>query len=154
MPATKDRADEIRELEALWAAPAAEVAEEGAAGRRRSVLDRVPRVPGLALVVGWAAFMLAVTFEPAPEPEAVTPLWADLVVLSFVVTLLGAVVIGRRLATAGFALATVAGALGMGMAVACAATDHHLGAWWLVELGGTGALTALAATGLAARLRR
>ncbi len=156
MPATKERAAEIRELEELWAAPTAGGREKGSGvPATRSALDRLPPVPGAALIVGWVAFLVAViVFEPASEPNAVTPLWADLVVFSFLIALFGALAVGRRLATAGFTLATVAGALGMAISVGCAATDHHLGSWWLVELGATGALTAAAAVGLAARMRR
>jgi hypothetical protein len=42
----------------------------------------------------------------------------------------------------------------MVVAISCRATEHHLGNWWLAELGATAALTGLAALGLVQRLRR
>jgi hypothetical protein len=68
--------------------------------------------------------------------------------------LLAAAGIGPVLAQAGFAAAAFAGPLGMLLAVECRAAEHHLGNWWLAELGATAALTGLAAVGLAQRLRR
>ena len=50
--------------------------------------------------------------------------------------------------------ATLAGPLGIVLAVNCRAAEHHLGNWWLAELGAALALAGLAAVGLAQRLRR
>jgi hypothetical protein len=154
--ATRDKVDEAYELEALWNASPAEVDETAHLRRpRRSTLDLAARIPGVALIWGWIAlFAGSVVFAPVPDSHAATPAWANLLAVSFVFALLGAPIVGRRLPAAGFGLATAAGALGVGLAVACTATGHHAGSWWLAELGGTGALTALAGAGLAGRLGR
>jgi hypothetical protein len=142
---------ELRELEELWAAPAA--LEPLPA--RASLLDRLPLLPGWLVAAGWAAFFVVVIgFEPAPEPQMAIPLWADLVFASLLGLLLTAAFAGRELPRLGFGAATVAGALGMVIAVACQTSGHHMGNWWLFELGATGALFGAAATGLLARLRR
>jgi hypothetical protein len=147
---TRDSVDEIRALEELWAAPAA--AEPPAAAPRRLSL---PDVPGSLVAAGWVAFFtLVLLFEPAAEPGAAIPAWAVGVFLLEVALLLGAAGIGPLLAPAGFAAAALAGPLGMLLAVECRAASHHLGNWWLAELGATAALTGIAAVGLAQRLRR
>jgi|SRR5687767_10687890 hypothetical protein len=147
---TRDRVDEIRALEELWAAPAAgEPRPEGA--RRRSF----PSVPGKFVAVGWVAFFtLALLFEPAAEPGASIPAWAVAVFLAQLALLLGGGWIGAVSDRVGFAAATLAGPLGMAIAVECRAAAHHLGNWWLAELGATAALTGIAAVGLVQRLRR
>jgi hypothetical protein len=147
---TRDRVDEIRALEELWAAPAA--AEPRVAKARSWSL---PAVPGQLVAVGWVAFFtLALLFEPAAEPGAAIPAWAVAVFLVEIALLLGAAGIGPLLSQAGFAAAALAGPLGMLLAVECRAASHHLGNWWLAELGATAALAGLAAVGLAQRLRR
>jgi hypothetical protein len=152
MLGTKDRVDEILELEELWAAPAA---PEPAATFRAPRTRALPLVPAWCLGWGWAAFVIGVMlFEPAPDPHAVTPLWGNLVVAGWALALLAAAFAGPALPRVGFAVATVAGALGMVISVACRTTGHHPSSWWLVELGATAALATLAAVGLAGRLRR
>jgi hypothetical protein len=147
---TRDSVDEIRALEELWAAPAAD--EPPVAAARRWSL---PDVPGRLVAVGWVAFFtLVLLFEPAAEPGAAIPAWAVAVFLVEISLLLAAAGIGPLLAQAGFAAAAIAGPLGMLLAVECRAAEHHLGNWWLAELGATAALTGLAAVGLAQRLRR
>jgi uncharacterized membrane protein AbrB (regulator of aidB expression) len=71
-----------------------------------------------------------------------------------ILLLLGAAAVGPVFAKLGFAGAALAGPLGILLAVNCRAAEHHLGNWWLVELGAAIALTGLAAAGLAQRLRR
>lgn len=152
MPTTTGtRVDEIRALEELWAAPAAGEPAPAARGRRWSL----PLVPGSLVAAGWVAFFtLVLLFEPAAEPGAVIPGWAVAVFLVEIALLLAAAGIGPASAQAGFAAAGLAGPLGMLLAVECRAASHHLGNWWLAELGATAALTGLAALGLAQRLRR
>jgi hypothetical protein len=158
MPTTlrdRDRTDDIRALEELWDAPAAAEPEESApAGERRSRLA-VPLVPGMVLVGGWIAFFtIAFTLEPAPEPGATPAAWAVAVWTANLVLLLGAAGLGPVFSRFGFGAAAVAGAFAMAGSVSCRATEHHLGNWWLLELGATAALTGLAAVGLVQRLRR
>jgi len=149
MTRTIDRVEAVDDLERLWAAPA--VPEPSLVrGRRR----RFPTVPGRAVGGGWIAFFLGVRlFEPAPTHEAATPLWGEVVVASFVLALAVGALVGPLFVRFGFAAATIGGSLGMVVAIACRATGHHMGAWWLVELGVAAALTGLAGAGLAQRLR-
>lgn len=146
---TRDRVDEIHALEELWAAPAAGEPHAPEAPRRT-----LPVVPGQVVAAGWVAFFtLALLFEPAAEPGASIPAWAVAVFLLEVALLLAAAGIGPLFAQAGFAAAALAGPLGILLAVECRAAAHHLGNWWLAELGAAAALTGLAAVGLAQRLR-
>jgi hypothetical protein len=147
---TRDRVDEIRALEELWAAPAA--GEPSAAASRRRTL---PTVPGGLVAAGWVAFFtLALLFEPAAEPGATVPAWAAAVLLLQLALLIGGGWVGTMIDRVGFAAATLAGPLGIALAVECRAASHHLGNWWLAELGATVALTGLAAVGLVQRRRR
>ena len=146
---TRDRVDELRALEKLWAAPAF-----GELPMPRARRHGLPSVPGRLVAAGWVAFFtLALLFEPAAEPGAAVPAWAVAVFLLEVTLLLGAAGIGPLFAQAGFAAATLAGPLGILVAVECRASAHHLGNWWLAELGATAALTGLAAVGLVQRRR-
>lgn len=152
MLGTRDRVDEIRALEELWVSP---TVPEPAPAPRAPRIPTLPRVAGGLVAGGWVAFVVGVLlFEPAPDPHAATPLWGHLVVGGWLLALLTAASAGRLLPRFGFAAATVAGALGIAVSVACRTTGHHPGSWWLAELGATAALTALAAVGLAGRLRR
>jgi hypothetical protein len=147
---TRDRTDEIRELEALWAAPAAAEPQPMTA-RRRSL----PLVPGALLAVSWVAFFVVVeTFAPAPEPGMTWPAWSIAVQLVMIGLLLAGAGFGGLFGKAGFGAATLAGVLLIPLAVNCRAAEHHLGNWWLAELGAAIALTGLAAVGLGQRLRR
>lgn len=146
LPTTRDRTDELQALEELWAAPAL-----GEKPVRRAV---VPRVPGALLAGGWLAFyFVLLAFAPDPEPGMTWPVWATTVSVVLMLLLLGAAAVGPVVAKLGFGLAALAGPLGLVLAVNCRASEHHLGNWWLAELGATAALTGLAAVGLAQRLR-
>jgi hypothetical protein len=148
---TRDRTDEIRALEELWDAPTVPERPE----RKPSSRLTLPLLPGGVLAVGWVAFFLGVlAFEPAPEPGMTTPAWGVAVLVSWISLLFAAAAFGPVVARLGFAAAVGAGALGMVVAISCRATEHHLGNWWLAELGATAALTGLAALGLGQRLRR
>jgi uncharacterized membrane protein AbrB (regulator of aidB expression) len=147
VPTTRDRTDELRALEELWAAPAFGEAEV----RRR----RLPLVPGAVIVGCWLGlYVFALAFQPAAEAGATTALWASVVGNTMLLLLLAAAGLGALSAKAGFGLAALAGPLGIALAVNCRAAEHHLGNWWLLELGATVALTGLAVVGLAQRLRR
>jgi hypothetical protein len=145
---TRDRTDELRALEELWEAPAL--------GETRTLPPRrLPLVPGALVAGGWLTFLVvAVTFQPAPEPGMTWPVWATTASVVQLVLLLGAAAVGPLFGRIGFAAATLAGPLGIALAVNCRASEHHLGNWWFVELAAAVALTGLAAVGLAQRLRR
>jgi hypothetical protein len=126
---TRDQADELRGLEELWAAPAY--------GETRVKPRRLRVVPGALVAAGWLTFfVVAYTFQPAPEPGMTWPAWVTAVSIVQIMLLLGAAAIGPAIARLGFA------------------AEHHLGNWWLAELGAAIALTGLAVAGLAQRLRR
>ena len=149
---TTERADEIRELEELWRRPAAPEALAPRPYLRAP--HRRARLPGILVVGGWIAFFLTVlAFEPTPNPQAVIPLWTNLVFAGMAVSLLAAALLGPLLPRLGFSAAVVGGCCGMAISVACHTTGHHPGAWWIGELVATTALTALAAGGLVERLR-
>ena len=144
---TRDRTDDLHALEELWEAPAF--------GELETARRRLPVVPGALLVGGWLAFFFVLLpFEPTPEPGMSNPMWGDAVVVSLLLVLLAAGAVGPAFSKLGFGLAGLGGLLLGVIAVACQATGHHMGNWWLAELGAAAALTGLAAVGLAQRLRR
>ncbi|HXV58251.1 MAG TPA: hypothetical protein VD704_10325 [Gaiellaceae bacterium] len=148
---TRDRTDDIRALEELWAAPAA-VEPEPVPRPRRPAL---PQVPGTLLAGAWIAFFLVVfSLQPDPEPGMTYPAWVVGFSYGIFGLLLAAAAFGPLFSRLGFALAGAAGPLLIALAVNCRASEHHLGNWWLAELGAALALTGLAAAGLAQRLRR
>ena len=106
------------------------------------------------LAGGWLAFYaIAIAFQPDPEPGMTSATWAVTTSVIVMLLLLAAAALGPAFAKAGFGLAALAGPLGIALAVNCRAAEHHMGNWWLMELGATVALTGLAAVGLAQRLR-
>jgi hypothetical protein len=144
---TRDRTDEIRALEELWAAPAAEEPKP------RQTKRRLPLVPGGLVAAGWIAFFVATSFAPPPEPDMAWATWAIAVELVMIGLLLGAAGLGAVFGKMGFGGAALAGLLLIPLAVNCRAAEHHLGNWWLAELGAAIALTGVAAIGLGQRLR-
>jgi hypothetical protein len=154
---TPDSTEQIRELEELWAAPAVAppvVVALAPDRRRRMRLPALPLVPGAPLAAGWLVFFSsALLFEPPPEPGMTWAPWMMAISVAQIVLLLAAAGLGPMSGALGFCAAAIAGPLGIALAVSCRATEHHLGNWWLVELGATAALTGLATVGLGQRLR-
>jgi hypothetical protein len=140
---------ELRMLEELWAAPAA---TEPRAIRTTPWLGEHL---GWILAGGWLAFVVSLFLAPAPDPELVVPLWAEALVAAFFLTLgTAGIMAALRTGRSAYAVATVAGLVGLGVAAACGATEHHPSGWWIYELAATGALTALAVAGLGRRRPR
>src|SRR4051794_39199133 len=116
-----------------------------------AVVARLPRL----VLLAWAVFVFAViAFEPAPNADAVVPLWANVTIAAFWLTLLG----GAGLAWLGLVPAALrasafAGSLGILLGYSCHASAHHLGAWWLVETGACAAIGLASAVALVARRR-
>jgi hypothetical protein len=143
--------EEVRRLEELWNAPATTQARAG-----RSLPSAATAYPWLwrALVAGWLGVLVAIFFAPAGNPDAVIPVWVDVALWAWWITLMAsaalAVTAHRGAAIAGSALA---GGIGMVLGYACKATEHHTGAWWAVEAVSFAALTALSIAALAARRR-
>ena len=105
LPTTRDRTDDLHALEELWAAPAF---GEPEAHRRR-----LPLVPGALVAGGWLTFyVVAIAFQPAPEPGMTWPVWATAVSLVQILLLLGAAAIGPLFAKVGFAGAASPGRWG------------------------------------------
>ncbi len=150
MQGVEERASpEIAELEALWELPPV---REPQARRRRQW--PAYRVFARSLLIGWAAFVVMVfAFEPAQNPDAQVPAWADGLVGAFWLALASAAFTGRVARRAGLTLSALAGALGLAVAYECRATGHHLGPFWLFELVGTAALLALSLAALARAAR-
>ena len=149
---TRDSVDELCALEELWAAPP--VPEPRPEPVRRRVAELLPYPPGVLLLWGWIAYLVAVAlFQPAPEPGMVWPMWMEVASAAMLLTVLAAGALAF-LPALGYGVAGIAGGLGMALSVGCRAAEHHLGNWWLAELGATTALTGIAVFGLAQALRR
>jgi hypothetical protein len=92
---------------------------------------------------------------PVPADEADAPLvWWDAVYLLLAVALVvGPGFLAARLAHVprGWACSAVAGGLGVILGIACRASGHHLGSWWLLE---TAAFAAVAAVSVAGAMSR
>jgi hypothetical protein len=88
----------------------------------------------------WTIIMLSVLFEPAPNPGATVPLWAGvlgfLFYTGFFTTIWG--LAGNH--PWGLKASLVTAGLGLGMAAACAVTDHHPLFWWGYEMVAMGTL--------------
>ena len=98
--------------------------------------------------------------SPSSSPRASRrlPSWHGLATWAIAVELVmigssGAAGLGAIFGRMGFAEPTLAGLLLVLLAVNCCAAEHHLGNWWLAELGAAIALAGLAAVGLGQRLR-
>ena len=145
------RSDEdalLRELESLWDATPAD-AHDAPLGRR--LADAAYAILARSLAWGWPATLVGIfVFAPAPAPETTYATW---VVGASVALLLGPAVAGlfalKGWTVPAVTLATGLGGLGIAVGIACRATAHHSGAWWLAETGMFAALTVLGAACLA-----
>jgi len=154
MATTQDRLQQSERLEELWKQPSAESTRTPVDPRSPVTgASREPRDWSRPLLGAWIATMSVLyIFEPRPTDPTATPLWGTILLLGFTYALIGSIVglAGRR--RWGLGASALAGGLGIVVAGACAATGHHLGAWWIVE--GV-AFTGLAVGSLAAsRIRR
>jgi hypothetical protein len=88
----------------------------------------------------WTVVMLSVLFEPAPNPHATLPLWAGVLGFLFYTGFFTAIwgLAGNH--PWGLKASLVTAGLGLGMAAACAVTDHHPLFWWGYEMVAMGAL--------------
>ncbi|MBD0317304.1 MAG: hypothetical protein ICV71_02175 [Thermoleophilia bacterium] len=148
-PAAEDAL--VEELEELWAASPDPIGA-GPRRRRRGILyDAFAR--GVAW--GWPSVLVAIfVLAPAPAPDQTYAGW---VVGASIAILLGPLVAGL-LALNGWTgpalgLSGVLGGLGIAVGIACRATAHHTGSWWMVETTMFAALTALSVACLALRAR-
>jgi hypothetical protein len=140
---------ELLMLEELWAAP---VVAEPRERRPNRISAWLSGRLGWVLAGAWLAFIVSIFFAPAPDPNLVVPLWAEALVAGFFLTLgTAGIMAALRTGRSAYGAAAVAGLVGLGVSAACGATEHHPGGWWIYELAATGALTALALTGLLRR---
>jgi hypothetical protein len=141
----RPRVGELEELEELWRLPSA-------APPRRALARAYPWLCR-AVVGGWAALLVAlIALAPAADPAASSPLWAEATLTAWWLALTAAGFLGwKGLGGAALAASALAGSVGVVLGYACRATEHHLGAWWLVEAGACGALAALSLGCLALR---
>lgn len=146
---TQEAVAQVDELEELWHLESAPPAA------RRPVLGAFADRLGWFLAAGWILFIVSVFFEPAPDPNAVVPPWGEVLILSFWLGLAAAGILALARAGRGaYLAATIAGGLGIVLAITCRTSEHHLGSWWIYEMGATGALTALGAALLLRSKRR
>jgi hypothetical protein len=139
---------EHEQLEALWEAPAYQRPDPAGV---RALPYPSSRVLVRALRWGWIAFVVTVfAFEPSTNSSAHVPLWGEILVAGFWLSLVAAALAGLRAPRMGLALSALAAGLGVEVAFACRATQHHTGAFWMVELGASAALLVLSAAALKA----
>jgi hypothetical protein len=150
-PSTSAGQASLGELERLWAvSPDAEGARPSASsGRQRRAYRALVR----ALTVAWPAVLVAVfVFAPAPTPDVSYPAW---VVGASLAVLLGPLVAGllgvKGLPTAALVTSFALAGLGIAVGVACRATAHHTGGWWIAETAAFAALAGISLACLAAR---
>jgi hypothetical protein len=151
IPADSAGSEELHGLERLWEAPAA---PEPGLERRGHVgpllelaLDRL----GWLLAAAWVAFLATVLLlAPASQETAAgTPLWVETLVAGLWLALPLATIGGlARSARIGYGASLAASAMAVALSIGCSTTGHHTGPWWLYELGGSVALTGIAAVGL------
>jgi hypothetical protein len=143
MATTERRLEEVRKLETIWNLPSD---DQDPSPPKRFDLTRL--VAG-----GWmVALGTILLLQPAPsDPSAAVPGWAWLLLTAFWAGLFATIYgLATKRSWALRASAVTAG-LGMGVAVGCLATDHHVGAWWAYELG---AFTTLGGLSAAAERQR
>jgi hypothetical protein len=125
-----------------------------AARPRRSWLRRHYDVLARAVIVGWPAFILFLAlFEPV-STGIPRPLWVDIASAAILIGLPILAFTGSAFPTPAFLGSALLGGLGIAVGIACRATAHHLGPWWIVETAGFGAITALSIACVTARVRR
>jgi hypothetical protein len=148
----RDEAAELELLESLWVASPDEPARKPLVRRALAWLgERL----GWVLAFAWLGFIVSLFAAPAGNPNAVVPLWAEIVIAGFFLALgTTGVLAAVRAGSTAYAASIVAGALGIALAAACGSTEHHAAGWWGYELGATIALTGLSVAGLTQRRRR
>ena len=125
-------------------------AEPQAGPRRPSLLGSRYEELRFALIWGWVGFILfCALFEPASTGIA-RPLWVDVASAVLLLGLPAALLAGKVVPGPAYGAAVLLGGLGIALGIACRATSHHTGSWWIVETVGFAALTVLAVASLAA----
>jgi hypothetical protein len=143
MATTERRLQEIEELKTLWEL-SPDVEAEPPPPKRRTI-DLHPVLLGAWILVMGTLFL----FEPAPaDPQAAVPVWGQILLTVFMAGFFAATygLAGKR--DWGMKASMFTAGVGVAVAVACAATAHHAGVWWGIELASFSALGALSAFAL------
>ncbi len=140
----------VEELEELW-----EASPGRAADSRRARGNAVYDVLAKSVAWGWPAVLAAIfVLAPAPAPQQTYAGW---VVGASIAILLGPIVAGllalNGWTSSALSLSAALGGLGIAVGIACRATAHHSGSWWMAETTMFAALTALSVACLAMRGR-
>jgi hypothetical protein len=147
----EERERGVAELERLWEAPAI---VRGAERPAPSLGARIVTHSRM-LTFAWAAAVVTIAAAPAPANEADAPLvWWDMLYLAGVVlAVLGLGHVASRLGRLpfGWCCSATAGAVGITLGIACRASEHHLGSWWVAETAAFGLVTAVSIGGAYAR---
>jgi hypothetical protein len=98
------------------------------------------RAWSLGLLALWTIIMLSTLLEPAPNPHATVPLWAGILGFVFLTGFFTSVFGLAGNHTWGLKASLASATLGLGMAAACAVTDHHPAFWWGYEMVAMGTL--------------
>ena len=139
----------VSELERLWVASPAPAVEP--ARRRADVAGPLSK----GLVCGWVAFFVAIfAAAPAADPAVHVPAWVDAASVAILFGVLGAAFTARAVPRFALTCSALAAGLGVPVGIACRATEHHVGSWWIAETGAFAALGLLSVACLAARSRR
>jgi hypothetical protein len=145
---------DLDELELLWETPARPRPSTAAVPGARARLSRFA-TSGTALAAAWAVAIAVVGAAPVPAEEADAPLvWWDAVYFFLAVGIvIGLGLLATRLAQVpyGWACSAVAGGLGVILGIACRASGHHLGSWWLLETAAFAAVLGVSVAGAATR---
>jgi hypothetical protein len=144
----------VVELERLWeTSPDEPLAAAAKPPRRRRF--HLHRVLSQALVYGWIALFVALfTVAPAPDPAVRAPFWVDAASFAILVGVLAAALVAGIFPRIALACSALAAGLGVPVGIACRATEHHAGSWWLVETGAFAALAVASVACLATWARR
>jgi hypothetical protein len=104
--------------------------------------EKARRAWSRGLLALWTVIMLSTLFEPAPNPHATVPLWAGILSFFFLTGFFSSVFGLAGNHPWGLKVSLASATLGLGMAAACAVTDHHPAFWWGYEMVAMGTLFA------------
>jgi len=146
---TVERSDHVLDqLERLWALPAVDRRP------RRKLASETYGLCVRALVFGWPAVILGIALlAPSPAPGATYSSW---MVAAGIALTLGPIVagyVGAGFPMLGLGMSASLGGVGIAAGIACRATAHHMGAWWMVETALFACLAVVSVAALALRAR-